>query len=176
MLSLIVRLLVPKLGTSSMSYAKMGPIWVPFRVLRSRVVFRRVNDRDFERTIVIFKFRVIWNKFSLNINFRCSTFHNSLKNPQKSSIFLDETMKVDGHIAGTARPILLIFGQIGANNVNFSKRYMQAGPRSFCWSPIHDVQICDYGTHLGPIFCSKHATFAYARNGTQMGPIFDLGI
>ena len=40
-------------------------------------------------------------------------------------------MKVDGHISGTARPILLIFGQIGANNVNFSKSHMRADTRFF---------------------------------------------
>ena len=40
-------------------------------------------------------------------------------------------MKVDGHISGTAGPILLIFGQIGANNVNFSKSHMRAGTRFF---------------------------------------------
>ena len=49
----------------------------------------------------------------------------------KSSIFLDKTMKVDGHISGTAGQILLIFGQIGANNVNFSKSHMRAGTRYF---------------------------------------------
>ena len=40
-------------------------------------------------------------------------------------------MKVDGHISGTAGPMLLIFGQIGANNVNFSKSHMRAGTRYF---------------------------------------------
>ena len=49
----------------------------------------------------------------------------------KSSIFLDKTMKADGHILGTAGPILLIFHQIGANNINFSKSHMRAGTRYF---------------------------------------------
>ena len=30
-------------------------------------------------------------------------------------------MKADDHISGTARPILLIFGDVGANNVSFWK-------------------------------------------------------
>ena len=30
-----------------------------------------------------------------------------------------ETMKVDGHILGTVEPNLIIFGQIGANIINF---------------------------------------------------------
>ena len=40
-------------------------------------------------------------------------------------------MKVDGDISGPTRPILLIFGQIGANIINVWKSHMHFGTRIF---------------------------------------------
>ena len=86
-------------------------------------------------------------------------------------------MKEDGHISGTARPILLIFGQIGANNVNFSKSHMQAGTRYFFVGLRFTT--CKFAI-TGPIWVPFSVANMQHLHMHEMGPkcvpFFDLGL
>ena len=94
----------------------MGPLRVPFCALLvpycSGVQILSLSRIKLTAT-VFYKWGIINVILDPKRDRQSPTFHS------KSSKFLGETMKVDGHISGTVGPNLLIFDKIGANIVNF---------------------------------------------------------
>ena len=147
-----------------MSNAKMGPIWVPIRVLRSRVpvplytapACARPCSRPVHRT-----------NYSSSWMSKRQLFTKTLNISSKN---LPETMKVDGDISGTTGPILPSFGQIGANIINFWKSHMQLGTRIFqdvIWFKTWDIPI------TGPIWDPFSVAKMQCLHIHEMGPKWD---
>ena len=115
-LTLWQQVVVPPQICSKIDFFEMGPNWDPFRVLRVFVLFRCTNS--FRRTSPTHH-TLTSNQRSINSTTPPSKRASKFDFHSKSSKFLPETMKVDGYISGTVWPIMLIFGHIGANILNF---------------------------------------------------------
>ena len=169
-----IYLLVPGQNTSNMSNAKMGPIWVPFRVLRSRV-----PDPLYTAGACILNYVNFWsnhwsNKPLFVLSVEEATFYENTQNIIKNPAWDHESRRrYLSHRATDSDKSLLEWSSNSKLLITMHLTWIKGSPGA---SRTQYVLKSDNGTYSGPIFSSKNATFACAQNGTRSGPISDLGL